>query len=439
MASISYRWPVISNHQVRLKLIEWLFYTVAFTLPFLRAHWNSKVIVLLILVSLFQLNIKELWLKIRVYKIFWLFASLFLLDVVGLIHTENLDYGFRYLETKVPILIFPLLILINSEILNRKIINNICRSFVLGVLVILTGYIVIISLEFIENGFSYNYLLFERLSNIPVIANQTTIDIHPSFLSLYLSFCALYILINLRSKLLKNEKLRSIIILLLILFFQIWLNSRAGLIGFIFVLIFFFIHRSKKKTQNLLFIIVFFAVLLIIPITRERFIFAPLRALQNAGEVNAKDPNAWPISFRFQILDCSISLLRNNHWIWGYGTGDFRDKINQCFVEKEYGWIIVRDFDAHNEYFSQIHRHGILGLGLFICCLIIPLRAGFQRKQTLYIVFLFLIIISSIPETLLSSQKGVVFYALFNSLLLHLCIIENSQYKIQKSDNNLSQ
>ncbi len=419
MVSISDRWSIISNHQVKPKLIEWLFYTVAFTLPFLRAHWNSKVIVLLILVSIFQINIKELWLKIKVYKIFWLFASLFFLDVVGLIHTQNLNYGFRYLETKIPILVFPFLILINLEILNRKIIDNICKSFFSGVLVILAGYTVIILREVLKNGLTFASFLNERLSDIPAIANQTIIDIHPSFLSLYLSFFGLYIFIYFRTKPPKSKIWILSTLLLLIIFFQIWLNSRAGLIGFVLVTIFYVFFQTNRKNRilSLWITLLFLAGLLSIPVARERFVFAPIRAMQNIGEVNVKDPVTWPISFRFQIFDCSIDLLENNNWILGYGTGDFRDKINQCFSEKEYGWLIVREFDAHNEYFSQLHRHGIIGLILFLACLTIPLKRALHEKEILYIVFLLLIIISALPETILSSQKGVVFYALFNSLL----------------------
>ena len=419
MVSISNRWSIISNHQIKPKLIEWLFYAIAFTLPFLRAHWNSKFIILLILVSLFQVNIKELWLKIRVYKIFWLFASLFLIDVVGLIHTENLNYGFRYLETKVPILVFPFLILINLEILNRKIISNICKSFLSGVLVILTGYTAIILKEVVKNGFTFTSFLNERLSDIPAIANQTIVDIHPSFLSLYLSFCTIYILNYFRTKPPKYKIWILSVVTLLIICFQIWINSRAGLIGFILATTFFFFFKSNRKEKIMSFgiALLFIAGILFIPVTRERFISAPISALQYIGEVNPKDEVTWPISFRFQIFDCSINLLGDNNWILGYGTGDFRDKINQCFSEKEYGWLIVREFDAHNEYFSQLHRHGIIGLILFLACLAIPLKDAFHAKQTLYIVFLLLIIISSISETILSSQKGVVFYALFNSLL----------------------
>jgi O-antigen ligase len=326
-------------------------------------------------------------------------------------------------------------VLSNSNLLGQKTVNNICWSFVFGVLVILVGYTIITLDAIIRNRINYTEILSDRLSNISPIADQTIIDIHPSFLSMYLSFSTIFILVFLQSKPKKKEKVLSIIILLLICIFQIWLNSRAGLIGFVVVLIFFFFYHSKKQLQNLLLIIGFIVLLLSVPYTRERFIFAPLRALQIAGEVNAKDPNAWPISFRFQILDCSVSLLNNNRWIFGYGTGDFRDKINQCFIEKEYGWIVARDLDAHNEYFSQLHRHGIAGLALFICCLVVPLRLAFKRKITLYIAFLLLIIISAIPETLLSSQKGVVFYALFNSLLFHLCIREHYPSKIQKADD----
>ena len=126
------------------KLIEWLFYAVAFTLPLLQESWNSKIIVLLALLSLLSIKPLDLWRRIKSNKIYWLFSSLFLLDVIGLIPSDNIQGGLGYLETKASVIVFPLVVLAAASSLTKQIIRNICRAFALGVLTVLFGYFFIL-------------------------------------------------------------------------------------------------------------------------------------------------------------------------------------------------------------------------------------------------------------------------------------------------------
>lgn len=400
------------------KLIEWLFYAVAFTLPLLQESWNSKIIVLLALLSLLSIKPLDLWRRIKSNKIYWLFSSLFLLDVIGLIPSDNIQGGLGYLETKASVIVFPLVVLAAASSLTKQIIRNICRAFALGVLTVLFGYFFILLSTSLKTGFDIDYWFQDRLTSIPLIANAT-FNIHPSYLSLYITFCIFCVFEELRTIHTKWAQLLYGIVLLVFLASQLWLNSRMGLIGFMIVGIFYIAYRANKKQKLIVGVgaVAFIIILSALPFAQERFILAPLRAIQHAGQVNATDADSWPIAFRVQIYDCSIHLLKNNHWLAGYGTGDSKDKLNECYREMNYGWLVARRPDAHNEYFAQLHRHGIGGLALFLICLIIPFRKAVQGDDVVYAAFILLFALSCLSENLLSSQKGVAFYSLFNSLL----------------------
>ena len=56
-------------------------------------------------------------------------------------------------------------------------------------------------------------------------------------------------------------------------------------------------------------------------------------------------------------------------------------------------------------------------MALLLVVFVHPTNKALREKNYLYLSFLILIALSAIPENLLASQKGVVFYAMFNSLL----------------------
>lgn len=410
---------ISSVRMLASRLIPWGYCLIAFTLPLVRAHWHSKLIILLAILIAIHCRPFQFWSSFRRNWTIYLFLSLFLFDVFGLTHSENINYGLRYIETKLPVLIFPILILASQQILIDSLVNKIFKFFLFGVLATLFGYILIVINYSINNGFDIKYWFSDRISNIPAMTEQEWINIHPSFLSLYISFSIFFLVGHILSVRKITIRIINILGLIVLVFFQVWLNSRAGLIGFGLGLLFYIFYQFNNKYRVIALLISFgfIAIIFATTFSKERLIYAPLRALDHVGEVNVNDQLSWPISFRMQITNCSISILQNGRWIMGYGTGDFRDQINACFIQNDYGWLMARDFDAHSEYFSQIHRHGILGLILFMFCLIYPFVKAVQTKDLLYAIFILLLAVSAIPETILSSQKGVVFYAFLNSLL----------------------
>jgi len=117
---------------------------------------------------------------------------------------------------------------------------------------------------------------------------------------------------------------------------------------------------------------------------------------------------------RMATFECSMELIKKN-WLIGVGTGDCNELLNDCYDQKgipEFKWL-----DSHNEYFDFLLTFGIGGLLLFLASLFMPLYLAIKQKQFLYVLFLCHFMVCSLTENLLDNNKGIVFYAFFNSFL----------------------
>jgi len=99
-----------------------LFGTVPTSIPqiILAANW------------LLEGNFKWKWQQLKSNKIFWVLASFFLLHVIGMTYTENIQQGLDDLRNKMPLLVLPL-ILFSTKPLSIKEFKLLFGFFFLSV------------------------------------------------------------------------------------------------------------------------------------------------------------------------------------------------------------------------------------------------------------------------------------------------------------------
>jgi len=404
-----------------------LLYLVLLTLPLLIPSWHGKLLVLLGLVWIFLLKRKRVAgvFKGNLHSIFILL--LILLQFIGLFFSGNTKSGLATIESLSPLLILPLIIFSSEKIIDTKFIQYALVCFVTGVIVLNLA-----SLTFI----SHDLWDAKNLQSNIIIANNSIVQIHPAFVSLYLSFC-IFFLVDQYFPLEKinRSKLGWILFSLVILItYLVWINSRTGILSFCITFLFYSFYRFKSKARIISFsaLTIFFLIIFSVPFSRERFFNTPKLALSGEVSVNSGDPNMYPLTVRKQIFDCSIDLLKGPEFFYGYGTGDFRDEIRDCYQEKGYTYAYQKNLDSHNEYFAQLHRHGIIGLFLFLMLLFIPFRQALKYKSPLLAVFIILFAMTALFENVFSAQKGVTFFALICPLLM-LLAKQQSQPKVAQT------
>ncbi|EZH72288.1 hypothetical protein ATO12_22820 [Aquimarina atlantica] len=394
------------------KIYRFLLCALGFVMPLGNSPLNSNIIIVLLLLHIITGNWKENFKHNIANKYVIIFISLYFIYVVGLIHSTDMSVGFRQLEVKLPILVFPLLILTGKAV-DKELVSIILKSFLTGV-ILYTLYLI-----------SSVLLKVDELS-ISSFTHSNLSKYHPSYLSIFVVFSILIIINNLIfSRLQKSIIIFNIIILTYLVVFTIALSSKSAILGLFISCLVYAVVVIKKKRWIMIFlgflIAAFVTSIVVISQTdslKERLIDAPLKALKNGKSVDANDQNSWAVSFRLQIWDCALDVLSGTNSIFGYGTGDSREKLRECYKEKQYAWILVRNMNSHSEYLAALLKVGILGLVIMLLCFFYPFFSKqISPENGLYLAFLILVSVMAIAENIFSIHKGVLFYGFYNSLL----------------------
>lgn len=127
--------------------------------------------------------------------------------------------------------------------------------------------------------------------------------------------------------------------------------------------------------------------------------------------------------FYLKAAACAI----NEKWLFGTGTGDVQDKMNECYshsgspLEKE--WYKR----PHNQFVTIMVALGLIGLAVFLFSLLFPLFYLRQELDALYGLFFISAVISFLFEDTLETQSGLSFFAIFNTLFLSRAYFKKQQ------------
>lgn len=392
------------------KFNYYLILIVGFSLSLLVANLHNIGIIILVAswgLTLFVPRLQFKWLKL-----FSPLASLFVIILAGILYSDNKNYGLFFIESFTILMILPVVLLGGENRLSRIKLLKVITAFIAGVLTLN-----LISLFFI----SYDLWDPKNLQSNLIIANNVIVKIHPAFLSMYISLCVFFLADQYfpLSKLNRTKLGWVGFSLVVLIVFLIWLNSRAGILAFFVAALFFVGFKWKGKTRTLGYVglISFLVLIVAIPFSYHRFVETPLMVLRGDTKGAMDDPSVYPLVTRLQIYKSDLELLKWPEIIYGYGTGDFRDVLQERFRANNYERPLAENMDSHSEYFAQLHRHGIIGLGLFLALLIIPFRHAIKYRSPLLGSFIILFAITALFENVFSAQKGVTFFALFCPLL----------------------
>ena len=389
---------------------ESLLFLYSLFLP-LRNDISGVILFLLIFICLLEFKKTMSIIKQSIKnKFLILFVSLFLLHIVGLIHTTNFNYAFKDIDIKLPLLIFPFLIV--GRKIEMKTIYFILNGFVIGCLI---GSL----------GAFYNAIqLFLKTDNISeMLYEGMQFMMHSSYFALYLTFSIGYLFLRLDNKNLFSKK--NILSFLLLFFFVlvvIFLNSRAGILGLVISFFFFMIYVIIEKKEKLFYF--FISILLAISL----FIFSSSVELFNRFKpINSEETflaitsdsvsNINTMDLRMAIFTVGIKLFKENP-IFGHGTGDINDVLINGYNKEGFIKGYNRKYNCHNQFLQFLLAFGLIGLLIFLVVLFLPTAYAFSVKNYLYIFFILILCFNFLFEAILETKAGVEFYAFFNVLLI---------------------
>lgn len=387
---------------------HYVLFAMVLLIPFY-PKWLTPLVVINFIMCYFD-NPKAFSIKSIVQLKPYLFIVLFYLyHIVGLLWTTNFGYAGLDAQLKLPLLLLPLTFLSGNGITTiqkHKLFNVFIYSLVFAVLLCL------IRASWLYCSEGVNYFLYKDFSYY----------IHPGYFSMFLCFgCALIFhkLVKFSDNFISSIQLTGNLMMMgLFVAAIVLLEAKAGIFVLLFLLsifIVFSLFKLKKfKLQlsalMLIFVgsVVYFSFYSNITSSRMAVMTSEVTS-QSAAEVQST-------GMRMQAWESAIELIVTNP-IFGTGTGDVKDELVKVYQANGFDEIYKLRLNAHNQFLQSFASLGILGFILLVLAIGSATLYAFKSKNGLALLFLIIVVLNMLTESILEVSAGSIFFAVFFAIL----------------------
>ena len=361
-------------------------------------------IVLLLINWVAEGNFKSKFKSIPNLPVFLVFISLYLYYLIGMLYSSNKTYGWADLQTKLSLLIFPLIFA--TSLVNKEKFNSVLLSFVSGVFAVSLYLLARASYLYFHENINYFYYV------------DFSYFLHPSYFGMFVNLAMLIIGLDKIEFLAKNNFIK-IAALLFLLFIIILLSSKLALLSTLLLMLIYgisYIVKTKKFKLGLALLFTFVAatILLIkaVPELNARIQNA-LNAV-NADEVDKTESESNAV--RILVWNAAGKALVENGLI-GTGTGDVKDELFKQYEKLGYTGALEHKLNAHNQFLQTGVALGYIGLLVLLATFFVPIYFSWLNKNYLFICFSLLVLLNCLTESMLEAEAGVIFISFFQSIL----------------------
>jgi len=345
-----------------------------------------------------------------------LFASLYILAIIGSFYSANTNEAMFRLQQKSALALYPLVfgtaVAFTSAAYHRILISFVW--FTLAGCLFCLGFGL---MNFILTGSP------EKLYGYQMVVLK---DMSPFMLGLYCLLSVIYLLTAIYKGAFTGGRQRNIYVLVL-LFLSLYLfalGNRNVLFSWSLVIVFFFLRRMAKgyfRVISITVLLALFAAAVVFNPSLKHQVqdltdFSKSNTIQlDADKSLGRDWGGKAL--RLAIWQCSFDIIKV-HWTTGVGTGDVQDSLQAAYERRQFYFASrYNTYNAHNQFLQETLAYGIAGFLLFAACLLLPLFwYPAKPEKQLYVLFLLSFIIICLTESILEISKGIVFYSLFNSI-----------------------
>lgn len=238
-------------------------------------------------------------------------------------------------------------------------------------------------------GFTYK----ELLSNVK--ANPVT---H----SLYYNLAILFLGNNYKYLKRKEWRISYWIMLMFFIFMIVLCSSKVGFLVLYFTLLTAMYNMIKnKKTAGI--------------VMAGFSIFSLLGAFRFG--VFSQEFVLGALDSRLVVWQESIRLVKENFW-FGNGIGNSVQSLKEAFIQINYERGITQEYNAQNQFLESFLESGIFGFLFLVFFMAYSFVKAILEKNKLYFVYVGIILVYMMSESLWQTQMGMVAFAFFNALFL---------------------
>ncbi|MDD2635812.1 MAG: O-antigen ligase family protein [Bacteroidales bacterium] len=353
--------------------------------------------------------------KIILDKDFLILITPFILMLIGYFYSTNKTEALLNIERGASLIIFPFIFYFfkNNALCCKS--KYVFKAFVAGVVL---SYIILwinICPEYMETK-DTNLLLYTSFS----LFIKT-----PNHLSYNVLFAVIIILLNLLGTnqiLFKNQtksnKIVSFLLFFVLSIFLFQLVAKSTIIIYVFAIITIIVYAYLKKHIKAPILIFFFAMLvglsifsLSVPSVKVRF-SNMLNVFVHNSEINYNKPES--STLRYSAIKSSLELIREN-WLFGVGTGDVVDKLDEHYSENNYVAAELKHTNPHNQYLRSFLMSGVFGLISILLIFFLLVKKALEKKSVLAVFWTFIMIFIFAVDDMFIFRDGVVYFAFFTS------------------------
>jgi O-antigen ligase len=410
---------ILSEHK-RGVYFEKLHYLLALLLP-ITPKLLPVIIIAISLLWLLEGAWINKWNAIIENKFFWAFISIYIMYIIGMFYTQNVQHGLRDLETKFSLLLFPLLYT-TSKNANKIDVFKLLKFLAIGCFIA-----AVICLAYAT--YNFNLELYYRAHNIPLdyypytsyfFSSYLSLFLHTGYFSLYINLSIAFLIYEILFNSNKKKWYKAIIIFVLFYLsvFNLMLLSKIGTITMFLMFLFMLYIWARKKYSGvkvLLFIvsIVMLISVLFISMPNVRYNFE--NAVETALSKNEKELDAEDGSASRLLAWKTATHLIQQHLLTGVGTGDVKQTLTEEYKKKGNWHAYEIQLNSHNQFLQTTLAIGVLGLLCLLFFVFINFKNAIKNKNILHLIFITAVCLQFVVEASLETQAGVIFIAFFNS------------------------
>ena len=334
-------------------------------------------------------------------------AALYVLYLIGMAWSTNMEYGLFDLQIKLPMLVLPVLFLLRPRDLTT-LLAPVGFAYVLG-------NVVAVLVDLLMVGFTYAQGTDMPIAQGIFSANFSVL-VHPSYFAMYLELAlVLWTLLPVHrwAPIWLHWSVLAVLCLGVVLS-----GSKMGWILLPVILVAVLVARWKEVRIRTPIITMITASVVGIVLLVSFSLYARDRVNELWIAVTSTEAHA----------DAQTSTeVRKLAWAgatevivanlpWGAGTGDVKDELLATYAAHGHHHLVEQRINAHDQWLQTMATLGWPGIMLLLAMVLAPLLTAFARKDLLEAVFLLLCIANWTVESMLEVQAGVIFFAFFASL-----------------------
>ena len=347
--------------------------------------------------------------NVRNREVLYLFLSILFVMSVSLLYSEDYSSGLFVLERSASLLIFPLVYgtgVIEQPHRTVRISQNV---FLLSILIIIAFLEYSIISSIIENDQSFKKF-FSIKNTHKNLAPR--VGLNSTYLGMYINLSLVIIYSYFINKLYNRTLLTFIALVLFVFLFQLGSRMQLFIAYIIFITSLIMYPNSGRWKIIGGFLIINVVVISIFWESAIRYRFEQIFGYQyKTGYVDDSQHklNLW-----------SAGIEANSNILFGEGVGDAKQALLNSYLKNDMELEFRKQYNAHNQFIEIYVSNGLVGLTLFVLLFALLFHKFLKANNKVAFLFVIIILLSCMTESILLRRQGVVFFMFFVSLYTFL-------------------